>query len=82
MFAKISCYNTGLTAEDRLINTDHVEEVLPHADVPVDPGAVATHCCELRYHSGATTIVLLSFAIVAIRFGALVGITDESGAEA
>jgi len=78
MYAKFPCYNASLESEDRVLNTDLIEEVLPHADVTMTHlGAVP--CCEVRFQSCATTIVLLSFTDMSTRLGALVGIVDQTG---
>lgn len=79
MFAKFSCYNTSFESEDRVLNTDHFEVVKPHADVPVDPGAVVTNCCEVIFSSGEIVIVLLSFGDLSSRLNVVVGIVDQTG---
>jgi hypothetical protein len=79
MFKTAPVYNAALESETRLINLDHIEEVKPHANVPVDPGAVDTPCCEVQYYSGVSTVVLVEFASMQSEIQALVGVIDELG---
>ena len=79
MFAQFPIYTAGLTSEDHLLNTDHIEEVLPHANVPVDPGTVDTECCEVRFYSTATAITLLPYSEVFSRLQAMLGLIDTTG---
>lgn len=79
MFKIAPIYNAGLESEDQLINLDHIERVLPHANVPVDPGAVDTECCEVKFFSGDTAVVLVTFATMQEQIQALTGVLDSLG---
>jgi hypothetical protein len=70
-------YNASLESENRLINVDTIEEVKPHANVPVDPGAVDTSCVEVRFHSGEAIVVLVDYSSMRQQLSALVGNIDE-----
>lgn len=72
-------YNAALESEQRIVNTDHIEQVKPHADVPVDPGAVSTACVEVVSYSGASIIVLLDYATVKTGLSAFFGVVDQNG---
>lgn len=62
MFQQVPVYNAALESENRILNTDHIESVAPHANVPVDPGAADTACVEIIFHSGTSWVVLLDYA--------------------
>lgn len=79
MFIKVPVYNASLESEDRVYNTDHLEEMKPHANVPVDPGTVSTPCCEVTFQSGTTAIILVSSAEMEARLQVVVGITNITG---
>jgi len=72
-------YNASLESENRLINLDHIQQVSPHANVPVDPGAADTPCCEVEFYSGTTIVVLVDYATMKEQTGALVGTIDTIG---
>lgn len=73
MFKNAPVYNATLESEVQILNLDHFERVLPHANVPVDPGAVDTACCEVKFFSGDSVIVLLSFSSMQSQIQALTG---------
>ena len=79
MLIRFNCYNASNESEERVIQTDLVEEVSPHANVNVDPGAVSTTCSQLRFSSGATTIVLLPYSDLKNRLSSFAGIVDQTG---
>lgn len=79
MFIKVPFYNASLENEPRSMNTDHFEEIYPHANVPVDPGAVDTPCCEVRFFSGETRVILLDKTVFETALNASTGLTDLTG---
>lgn len=79
LFKKIPVYNASNESESRVINLELIEEIKPHADVPVDPGAVNTSCCEVRFFSGTAIIVLISQSTFESQLTALTGQIDELG---
>ena len=72
-------YTAALTSERRIINTDHIEQVKPHANVPVDPGAEGTACVEVVMFSGESAIVLLDYDTVKVGMNATFGVVDQNG---
>lgn len=74
-------YNAALASEQRIINTDHIEQVKPHADVPVDTGhgTISTACVEMVLFSGASVVVLLDYATVKTGLNAFFGVVDQNG---
>jgi len=62
-----------------MMNTDHFEEVKPHANVPVDPGAVSTACVEVRFYSAESIVVLVDYSSMYSRLKTAEGVTDETG---
>ncbi len=79
MFYSIPVYNAALESETRIINPEHIEQVTPHVNVPVDPGAVDTPCCEITFHSSATLIALIDMSSMTANLQALTGTIDELG---
>lgn len=79
MFAIIPVYNTSNESEDRYINPSHIEEVKPNPNVPVDPGAVDTEACMIRFFSGTEIIVLLPITTMKDRLQAVTGLFDNYG---
>jgi hypothetical protein len=79
MFAIVPVYNASLESEDRTINPSHIEEVRPHVNVPVDPGAVDTACVEVFFHSGNSIVVLLDMSTINSHLQALTGVFDDYG---
>lgn len=79
MFATVPVYNAALESETRIINPSHIEEVRPHANVPVDPGAVDTQCTEVFFHSGNSIVVLLDMTTMQSHLQALTGVFDDYG---
>lgn len=73
-------YSAALTSERRIINTDHIEQVKAHANVPVDPGAVDTECVEVAFYSGESAVVLLDYDTVKSGMMAFFGLVDATGA--
>jgi hypothetical protein len=78
-FKKVPVYNASNESEDRVVNLEHIEQVKPHANVPVDPGAVSTACCEVAFHSGSTIIVLIDQPTFEQQLQALTGTIDTFG---
>jgi hypothetical protein len=78
-FKKVPVYNSSLASEDRVINLEHLEQVKPHAEVPVDPGAVSTSCCELVFHSSTAIIVLIDKPTFETQLQTLIGSIDTLG---
>lgn len=79
MFIVLPTYSAALTSENRIVNLDAIEQAKPHADVPVEPGAVNTSACELVTRSGAAVIVLLSLGTIQENLSALSGRIDALG---
>lgn len=79
MFVIAPIYNAGLESEERPLNLDHIEEVYPHVNVPVDPGAVDTESCEARFYSGSTVVILLPLATMQERLVAIYGTISNIG---
>lgn len=79
MYATVPVYNAVNESENRIINPSHIEEVRPHADVAVDPGAVNTSCVEVFFYSNRSIIILLDFATMESRLQALTGVIDDYG---
>ena len=80
MFFDYPVYNAALESENRLVNIGQVEQIMPHADVPVDPGAVSTPCAEFFFFSGTAAIVLLEYEVIKAGLFAYKGIVDQTGA--
>lgn len=72
-------YNASLESEQNIINTDHIAQVKPRANVPVDPGAVDTECVDVVLFSGSSVIVLLDYATVKTGLSAFFGVVDQNG---
>lgn len=72
-------YSASLVSERRIINSDHIEQIKPHANVPVDPGAVDTECCEFFFYSGTSCVVLLNYDVVKVGLKAYLGIINDAG---
>jgi hypothetical protein len=79
MFKIAPVYNASLESEDTVINLNHIEQVKPHANVPVDPGAVDTAACEVVFHSGTSIVVLLDMLSMESNLQALTGTIDTFG---
>lgn len=79
MFATVPVLTATNESEDWLIQLAMVEEIKPHADVPVDPGAVVTSCCEARFFSGTSIVILIDIYSMKSQVGALTGTVDEYG---
>jgi hypothetical protein len=79
MFANVPVYNSSLESETRIINTEHIEQVEPHANVPVGSGAVSTACCQVDFHSGTSIVVLIDFGSMQTNLNSLTGTVDFNG---
>jgi hypothetical protein len=79
MFATVPVYNASLESEERIINPSHIEEIRPHADVPVDPGAVNTTCCEAFFFSGNSIVILIDYTTMKGHLQAITGEVDVYG---
>lgn len=79
MYFDYPVYNADLASERRIVNIDLIQQVKPHANVPVDPGAVDTVCVEISFYSGSSEIVLLDFGTVKAGMKAYFGIIDVNG---
>jgi hypothetical protein len=78
-FKKVPVYNAALESEGRTINLEHIEQVLPHANVPVNPGAVDNPSCEVKFYSGTSIIVLVDQPTFEQHLGAITGEIDTYG---
>lgn len=79
MYFDYPVYNASLESERRIINTDHVEQVKLHANVPVDPGAVDTACVEFTFYSGENELILIDYDTVKAGMKTFFGIVDANG---
>lgn len=80
MFAIVPVYNSGdSTSENHTIQPEMIKDVAPHADVAVDPGAVATSCVEVFFSDTHSIVVLLDMDTMNQKLAALFGPLDEYG---
>ena len=73
-------YNASLESENILVNLSEIQAIKPHANVPVDPGAVDTACVEFFYKFGTSDVILLDYDTVKTGIDAYFGVVDENGA--
>ena len=78
-FLSVPIYNASLQSEERIINSSFIEEIKPHADVPVSPGPVSTPSCEVRFYTDRTVVVLIDFGTMKDRLNAVEGIVTVEG---
>jgi hypothetical protein len=79
MYFDYPVYNAALESERNIINSDHIERVAHHADVPVDPGAVSTPCVEFFFIFGTSAIILLDYDTVRDGLNATFGVISADG---
>lgn len=72
-------YNDSLESENILVNLSEIQSVKPHANVPVNPGAVDTVCVEIFYKFGTSDVILLDYATVKTGISAYYGVVDPDG---
>lgn len=77
MFATVPALSGSITTETRIINPSLLEEVKPHANVTAD--GVDTVCCEARFGSGETLLILLAITDMQMHLQSLTGAVDEFG---
>lgn len=77
MFATVPALSPANTTETRILNPSLLEEVKPHANVTAD--GIDTVCCEGRFGSGETIVILLSLGDMQSHLQALTGVVDEFG---
>jgi len=73
-------YNASNESERIIVNIAEIQAVKPHANVPVDPGAVDTPCVEFFYKFGTSDIILLDYDTVKTGIDAFYGVVDQNGA--
>ena len=72
-------YNAALESERNIINLSQIQSIKPHANVPVDPGAVDTACVEFFYKFGTSDIILLDYDTVKSGMKGFFGLVDADG---
>lgn len=72
-------YNDSNESERIIINLSEIQSVKPHANVPVDPGAIDTQCVEVFYKFGTSDIILLDYGTVKTGIEAYFGVVDQYG---
>ncbi len=78
-FAAVPVYAADLTSQEQVINTDHIQRLLPNVNVPVDPDAVDTEACRIQFKTESEIVVLLSYATTKDRLQVLTGIISDFG---
>lgn len=72
-------YNDSLESETILVNLSEIQAIKPHANVPVNPGAVDTVCVEIFYKFGTSDVILLDFDTLKTGIDAFFGVVDGDG---
>jgi len=72
-------YNDAKESERIMVNLSAIQAVKPHANVPVDPGAVDTVCVEMFYKFGTSDVILLDYDTVKTGIKAYFGVVDQNG---
>jgi hypothetical protein len=79
MFVIVPVYNSSGESEDRIIQTDHIEDVAPHADVTITSTSAVVPAVEVIFQSGTSIIVILDMFTMQARLQALTGVIDTFG---